>query len=548
MVRQHFAATRVAPSLHRTVGRLAIPLLLAAVFGCGGGESSPTAVSSGAAPTANFTSAPDGANPLIINFNDTSTPGSAPITSWNWSFGDGGTSTIQAPTHTYATAGSYTVSLTVTNSVGNNSRTGTVNPTPAPVAPSANFTARARSGPDSLARTGADSLVVDFIDTSTPGSQAISAWAWDFGDGTSATTQNPRHTFKRLTADQAFFDVSLRVTTLVGANTKTSTGYLEVYKRVIIDAPSVIVPNVSTVFNQQNSTTAALFTGSSAVLREFRPVVDSMVITMWEGSNANASCQAGNGPAEPTPSTFRGFLTYIPYRTGEDFRYMAQYGNPVVPIAADNWNEPLRAATLFRNRRTMLQYAGMFPTGGDARWKSCEQMTPVFGSNYTMYKISYNQPIAQLARIRRYTYYRPIPNAFFALGEQGGGIQYGASVSTGVQNTTSFEFTASITASVTAEAPGMETALSATLSTTYGMATTVTADTTVTVTRTAPANKANYNLQWTLWQEVQVFQIEGTTQGVLWSDPNYALVTPGQKLVFESPTGNVVESRVWIRK
>ncbi|MCB0681701.1 MAG: PKD domain-containing protein, partial [Saprospiraceae bacterium] len=39
-------------------------------------------------------------------------------TSWSWDFGDGNTSTMQDPTHTYAASGDYTVCLTVANSEG----------------------------------------------------------------------------------------------------------------------------------------------------------------------------------------------------------------------------------------------------------------------------------------------------------------------------------------------------------------------------------------------------------------------------------------------
>jgi uncharacterized protein (TIGR02145 family) len=44
-------------------------------------------------------------------------------TSWSWSFGDGGTSTLQNPSHTYSTAGIYTVTLTASNSFGTDSVT-----------------------------------------------------------------------------------------------------------------------------------------------------------------------------------------------------------------------------------------------------------------------------------------------------------------------------------------------------------------------------------------------------------------------------------------
>src|SRR4029077_2826030 len=65
------------------------------------------------APTASFTFAKAG---LVVTFANGST-GSAPLT-YAWNFGDGGTSAAQNPTHTYAVAGNYVVSLTVSNSAG----------------------------------------------------------------------------------------------------------------------------------------------------------------------------------------------------------------------------------------------------------------------------------------------------------------------------------------------------------------------------------------------------------------------------------------------
>jgi PKD repeat protein len=45
------------------------------------------------------------------------------VTSRLWNFGDGGSSTLASPTHTYANGGSFTVSLTVTNASGSNTKT-----------------------------------------------------------------------------------------------------------------------------------------------------------------------------------------------------------------------------------------------------------------------------------------------------------------------------------------------------------------------------------------------------------------------------------------
>ena len=86
-------------------------------------------------PVAAFTAAPTvGAAPLSVQFTDQSTGG--PVTSWNWTFGDGGVSTSQNPQHTYTSAGAYTVSLTATGAAGSDVETKsgyiTVNPPPGP--------------------------------------------------------------------------------------------------------------------------------------------------------------------------------------------------------------------------------------------------------------------------------------------------------------------------------------------------------------------------------------------------------------------------------
>ena len=99
-------------------------------------------------PTADFEADhTSGYAPLTVQFTDQSTEGSSFITSWLWDFGDGGGGTLQNPTHTYDTAGTYTVTLTVTTYVGSHSETKsqyiTVNP---PVSPTAAFVAEPTSG------------------------------------------------------------------------------------------------------------------------------------------------------------------------------------------------------------------------------------------------------------------------------------------------------------------------------------------------------------------------------------------------------------------
>jgi parallel beta-helix repeat (two copies) len=66
-------------------------------------------------PVADFSASPtSGYAPLAVQFTDLSQN----VASRNWNFGDGVTSTDQNPSHTYSTAGTYTVSLTATNENG----------------------------------------------------------------------------------------------------------------------------------------------------------------------------------------------------------------------------------------------------------------------------------------------------------------------------------------------------------------------------------------------------------------------------------------------
>ncbi|WP_394339962.1 PKD domain-containing protein [Methanoculleus sp. UBA303] len=75
-------------------------------------------------PVAGFAaSTTSGDAPLAVAFTDRST--NTP-TSWSWAFGDGATSAEQNPVHTYTTAGTYTVTLTVANTAGSDSATKTI--------------------------------------------------------------------------------------------------------------------------------------------------------------------------------------------------------------------------------------------------------------------------------------------------------------------------------------------------------------------------------------------------------------------------------------
>ncbi len=77
------------------------------VSGGGGGGNNP--------PVANFSYTTNG---LAASFTDSSTDSDGSIASHSWNFGDGSTSTAASPSHTYASANTYSVTETVTDNLG----------------------------------------------------------------------------------------------------------------------------------------------------------------------------------------------------------------------------------------------------------------------------------------------------------------------------------------------------------------------------------------------------------------------------------------------
>ncbi len=132
------------------------------------------------------------------------------VDSWRWDFGDGTTSTERSPAHQYASVGNYTVKLTVVTPFGEYSGT------------KENFIhVQRRLGPTADFFLPESPLPirqpVQFTDLSDPGSDPITQWLWDFGDGTSGNVQDPQHTY----TEAGTFDVKLTVTTAYGVSSKT---------------------------------------------------------------------------------------------------------------------------------------------------------------------------------------------------------------------------------------------------------------------------------------------------------------------------------------
>jgi len=168
----------------------------------------------GAPPIAAFTSnMTSGTVPLAIQFVDASSNSPA---SWTWTFGDGGSSTVQDPVHMYTTPGTYTITLTATNAAGSNTDTATNYITVTKASPpAASFAANIT--------VGTVPLTVNFTDMST---NSPTVWAWSFGDGGWSTLENPSHTY----TTPGTYTVSLTASNYGGSNVATTTNYITVTK------------------------------------------------------------------------------------------------------------------------------------------------------------------------------------------------------------------------------------------------------------------------------------------------------------------------------
>ncbi len=153
-------------------------------------------------PTANFTFTPaTGCAPLTVHYTNTS---SANSVSYMWAFlgGSPATSTAVNPTVIYTQPGTYSVTMTATNTAGSDTKT-VVNAVTVGTVPATSFASTA-SG-----------LTVSFTNTTT----GATSYSWNFGDGQTSTEQNPSHTY----AADGTYTVVLTATNACGSTTFTKT-------------------------------------------------------------------------------------------------------------------------------------------------------------------------------------------------------------------------------------------------------------------------------------------------------------------------------------
>jgi PKD repeat protein len=267
--------------------------------------NSPLSASSIAGPQA-------GDAPLAVGFSSSAAGGVSPY-AFAWNFGDGSTSTTQNPSHTYITAGIYTVTLTVTDALSEvaSARTLTVS-----ISPELRVTSAVN------ANSGRTPLAVTF--TGTPaGGMAPYTYAWTFGDGATSGVQNPTYTY----TSGGTFNANLTITDANHATSSASTLTITAIAALnasagalpaIGDAPLTTTLNVATSGGQPPYSYSWDLgdgtTSSAATLSHVYATPGSYTasITVSDGSGQVShtsalitvySALAGSGSAAPTSGT-----------------------------------------------------------------------------------------------------------------------------------------------------------------------------------------------------------------------------------------------------
>lgn len=194
-----------------------------------------------------------------------------PLT-YRWNFGDGSSGTGLTAPHTYNRAGTYDVTFTASNEAGEDSRTRTIEVTPAPE-------------PARIASVDASPNPVEENESvrfrSDAEGDAPLTYEWDFGDGTSGTGEAPTHTYEA----PGTYTARLTVSNEAGEDTRT----LQVH----VDR---VLPEICTTVSDFNS--AFFDRNSSTLTEEGETALDENVEVLSQCPNLTARIEGFAAPGE----------------------------------------------------------------------------------------------------------------------------------------------------------------------------------------------------------------------------------------------------------
>ncbi len=223
-------------------------------------------------PSAAFTSTTTDLTVMTDASSSIDTDGT--IASYTWDFGDGSSATGATAAHSYVNAGSYTVTVTVTDDDGaTNSASRSVTATAPNTAPVASFTSRVANLDVAVDATA-----------STDGDGAVAGYAWQFGDGATATGAAASHSY----AASGDYTITLAVTDDDGATSITTSVV------TVTAPPPVNLPPVAS-FATTATDLAASFDGSASSDSDG-------TVTAWSWSFGDGSSATGRTASHTFPA------------------------------------------------------------------------------------------------------------------------------------------------------------------------------------------------------------------------------------------------------
>lgn len=231
-------------------------------------------------PSAGFNLEQSESNYLEYAFTNASTN----ATSYEWDFGDGNMSTEESPTHIYASAAEYTITLTATSDVGLSTTLSKTINILAPVTAAFTF----QADPD-------DYRTYDFTDASEGAVMLL----WEFGDGYQFTGMNPSHTYE----EDGEYTVTLTAYSVTG-NTDVTTEKLLIAQGFVVQ----VLNGTFQEFTENTSDNADAWdmTPNSTVVDNSGNTIPSPYRELWNNTELNSYIDATYCTNEQPNSTSDG--------------------------------------------------------------------------------------------------------------------------------------------------------------------------------------------------------------------------------------------------
>lgn len=198
--------------------------------------ATPVAVTVIPMPVADFT--PDivtGCDPVNITFTNQSQN----ATTYKWIMGDGSTSAVAVPSHTYTTPGTYTVTLVAVAQQCSDTlvKTALINVVPPPIA--------------GFSANPVENIPVEYKNATfnfSNSSQNGTSYKWEFGDDNTSTETNPVYKWE-LPGD---YRVTLYVTNDIGCTDSISHAWYKIIPDLVLQIPNAFSPNGDAVNDRWN--------------------------------------------------------------------------------------------------------------------------------------------------------------------------------------------------------------------------------------------------------------------------------------------------------